>query len=74
VPFAGPIGDNYVASGKIDYFNRRVSIHKSTQGLVASELLTILVVIAALSMAYLQYQKIQRSSPTQSIQPSLRHG
>jgi len=36
--------------------------------------LVILVVIAALSMAYLQYQKVQRSSPTQSTQPSLTHG
>ncbi len=49
-------------------------MQKSTQGLVVSELLIVLVVIAALSMAYLQYQKIQRSSPKQSIQPALQHG
>jgi hypothetical protein len=74
VPFAGPTGGNSVASGKVDHFTRGVSMQKSTQGLVVSELLIILVVIIALGMAYLQHQKMQRPSSPRSIQPALQHG
>jgi uncharacterized protein HemX len=74
VQFAGPICGNSVASGKIENFSQRVSMRKSTQGLMVSELLIILVVIIALGMAYLQHQKMQRPSSPRSIQPALQHG
>jgi uncharacterized membrane protein affecting hemolysin expression len=49
-------------------------MRRSTDGLMVSELLIIIAIVVALGLAFLQYQKTQKPSTPQSMQPVLRHG
>ena len=49
-------------------------MRKSNNGLMVSELLIIIAIVVALGLASLQYQKAQKPSAPQSMQPALTHG
>ena len=49
-------------------------MRKSNNGLMVSELLIIIAIVVALGLAFLQYQKMQKPSAPQSMQPALTHG
>ena len=49
-------------------------MRKSNNGLMVSELLIIIAIVVALGLASLQYQKTQKPSAPQSMQPVLMHG
>ena len=51
-----------------------IAMRRSTDGLMVSELLIIIAIVVALGLAFLQYQKTQKPSAPQSMQPALTHG
>jgi hypothetical protein len=49
-------------------------MRRSTDGLMVSELLIGIAVVVVPGLAFLQYQKTQKPSTPQSMQPVLTHG